>query len=89
MYACLDSPCSVCPKQLPAVDEVAHGVIFTSLHNCAKVSIGFSSGLGNSILLEDNGREPWGFLPFQLQVTLGVIPHFVPQMTRIVLYMFF
>lgn len=29
--------------------------------------MGFSSGLGGSTLLEDNGREPWGFF------TLSVI----------------
>lgn len=67
MYACLNSPCSACPKWLPAVDEVAHGVIFTSLHSCVKALMGFSSGLGGSTLLEDNGREPWGFF------TLSVI----------------
>lgn len=73
---------------MPAVDEVARGVIFMSLHTCAKTSIGFSSGLGHSTLLEDNGRETQGFLPFQLWVTPGVIPYFVPQMIGSALYMF-
>lgn len=57
------SGCTLLSAQSSCLQQmgVAHRVIFAPLRACVKVSTSFSSGLGDSTLLEDNRRAPWIF----------------------------